>query len=76
MPDRRPAVRPALRPAAVAPFLAILAGLVLAPAALADVAGGADTAGGSILFWLTVLACVGVVVGTVVFYAYRRRHPR
>jgi hypothetical protein len=69
MPDPRTRLRPAL----AAPLLALLAAIAFAPAAFADVVAGGDTAGGSVLFWLTVIACVGVAIGTAVFYLYRRR---
>ena len=72
MPD----LRSRLPAAALAAVLASASALALAPTAFADVPAGGDTAGGSILFWLTVIACVGIVVGTVAFYTYRRRHPR
>jgi hypothetical protein len=70
MPDLHARIRAAV----AAPFLALLAAVALAPAAYADVVAGGDTEGGTILFWLTVIACVGVAAGTVIFYVYRRRH--
>jgi hypothetical protein len=56
---------------ALATLFALLASAPLARAALAG--GGDDPAGGSVLLWLTVIACVGVAVATVVFYVYARR---
>jgi hypothetical protein len=68
-----PHPRSCLRRAVAALVLALLGALVSAPAAFADVVTGGDTEGGTILFWLTVIACVGVAIGTAVFYLYRRR---
>jgi hypothetical protein len=62
-----------IRPAAASLLLAPLAAVALAPAAFADVVTGGDTEGGTILFWLTVIACIGVAAGTAIFYVYRRR---
>ncbi len=66
--------RPRLRTVVAALSLALLAAAALAPAAFADVVTGGDTEGGTLLFWLTVIACVGVAAGTAIFYVYRRRH--
>ncbi len=66
-------MRSRLRTAAAALALALTLAAALAPAAFADVVTGGDSTGGTILFWLVVLTCVGIVIGTAVFYVDRRR---